>query len=54
MTHIFGTVLHPYNAGIASSQEIDALYFSAVPFIDINFLDSSSEAIKTSFCQFIF
>ena len=52
--HIFGTVLHPNNACITGSQEIDALSFSAVAFIEINFLDSSSEANKTSFYQFIF
>ena len=46
MPHIFDTVLHPDNACITGSQEIDALCFSAVPFIETNFLDLSNEAKK--------
>ena len=38
MPHIFGTVSHPDNVWIDGSQEIDALCFSAVCFIKINFL----------------
>ena len=47
MPQIFGRVPHPDNACIAGSQEVDALCFSAVPFIEINFLGSSSEANET-------
>ena len=49
MPHIFDTVLHPDNACITGSQEIDALCFSAVPFIETNFLDLSNEAKKYHF-----
>ena len=54
LPHIFSTASHPDNTCIADSQKIDALCFSVVPFIEINFLDLSSEANETSFCQFIF
>ena len=54
MPHIFGTVLHLDNACIAGTQEGDALYLLAVPFMEIDFIDSSCEANKTSFYQFVF
>ena len=56
MPQIFGPVLHPGNACIAGYQETNALY-SQLPsstFIEINFLDSSSDANKALFYKLIF
>ena len=52
MPHIFGTMLHLDNACIAGTQEGDALYLSAVPFMEIDFIDF--EANETSFYKFVF
>ena len=52
MPHIFGTMLHLDKACIAGTQEGDALYLSAVPFMEIDFIDF--EANETSFYQFVF